>query len=143
MPEPRKKVVLTRTRWDAYFAPVFIVAIAVGVFLVWQTGQLRFAVSPICVLPLWIMLRLKTPREGLHVSTIRSTPGAVTMLWCCGAALALSGILVAIDIYWLGHAFRDPLEPYHALMFSPPFIVMILGPLVIEKLRRSRGNPEA
>lgn len=137
MPDTREKVTLTRKRWDAYFLPFFLVAICIGAFLVWQTGQLRFAVSPLGVLPLWLMLRFRTPSEGIPVTTIRSTPGAVVMLWCCGVALVSFAALLLVDIYLFRHPFRAPLKPYHFLLFSPPFVIMIGGGFVVERIQKA------
>ena len=141
--DSQQKVVLTRKRWDAYFLPLFVLAICVGAFLVWQTGQLRFAVSPLGVLPIWLMLRFTTPPDGMSVTTIRSTPGAVTMLWCCGVALTLFAALLAIDIYVIGHPFRAPLEPYHFLLFSPPFVIMIGGGFVVDRIQKASSRRDS
>ena len=38
--------------------PLFLGAGAIGILRVWQTGQLRFALTPIGIIPMWLMLRL-------------------------------------------------------------------------------------
>lgn len=122
--------------------PLFVAAIFIGAFLVWQTGQLRFAAAPILVLPIWAMLRFQTPRDGMSVTTIRSTPGAVVLLWFMAATIVLFGLILAFDVYVLGHPFRAPLERYHALLFAPPFIVMFTGAFWADrqqKAARDRG----
>ena len=106
----------------------FLVAtIVISAVLVSLTGQLRFVLSPLGVLPLWAVLRFQTPRDGMAVTTIRSTPGAVVLLWFSAATIVVTIIVTVIDIYLLGHPFYAPLEPYHAILFAPSFIVMFTG----------------
>ena len=81
---------------------LLIATIGIAVAMVALTGELRFALSPVGVLPLWAVLHFRTPRNGMAVTTIRSTPGAVTMLWFCGATLVLMAALFAIDVYVFG-----------------------------------------
>jgi hypothetical protein len=107
--------------------PAFLAAAAIGILRVWQTGQLESALAPVAVIPLWLMLRLRTPRDGMQVTTIRSTPGAVVLLWFMAAALISMALFSALDIYVFGHQFRAPLEPYHAALFAPPFIIIFAG----------------
>lgn len=127
MPCDTHKVLLTRRRWDLYMVPLLLGALAVGFVRVYQTGQLRYALTPIAVVPFWFMLRIRTPREGMRVSTIRSTPGAIVMI-CFGAASMTSFVLLsAIDVYVFHHSFRAPLELYHAALFAPPFVIMFTG----------------
>ena len=133
-------MLLTRRRWDAYMLPLFVAMILFGAFSVWKTGQLRFAAAPLGVLPLWAMLRFLTPRVGMKTSTIRSTPGAVVMLWFSGAGILLAGALVAVDIYLIGHPFRAPLEPYHAILFTPPFILIFAGAYRADRIANSKRN---
>jgi len=123
--------------------PLFVAAAIVGGFTAWQTGRVRFVVAPFAVLPLWMTLRFQTPADGMEVTTIRSTPGATAMLWCCAAAIVLFAGLLAIDICLFGHPFRAPLEPYHFLLFSPPFMIMIGGGFVVDRIQkamRDRGE---
>lgn len=122
-----EKVVLTRRRWNAYMIPLFLGAAAIGVVQFRQTGQLKFALTPLAVIPFWMMLHRQTPHDGLHVTTIRSTPGAVILLWFVAASLISMALLFAVDIYVFGHSFRAPLKPYHAALFAPPFIIMLTG----------------
>ena len=141
MTDEPTKVVLTRKRWDAYMLPLFIVVIFVAAFLARQSGQLRFVGAPLGVLSLWAMLRFTTPRDGMAVKTIRSTPGLVVLLWCSATGIVLFGLLVAIDVYLLDYPFHAPLEPYHALLLAPPFMVFLLGPIVVDRVQKRWGNP--
>jgi hypothetical protein len=125
--------------------PLFLGAAVIGSVLVWQTGQLHFSLAPIAVVPLWMLLRLQTPRGGMRVATIRSTPGAVVMLWFVGAALISMAILFAIDVYIFRHPYRAPLEPYHAAILAPPFLIMFTGAYWadrIAKAQRSKDSPD-
>ena len=104
--------------------------------------------SMLCILPTLrapsgMMLRLTTPREGMRVTTIRSTPGAVVMLWFAAATLILAAILCAIDIYVLHHRFRDPLELYHAALFAPPFIIMFTGAFLADRIAKAQKSKNA
>ncbi len=109
--------------------PLFLGAVAIAIVRVWQTGQIRFAFIPLAVMPIWLMLRLQTPRDGIPATTIRSTPGAGVLLWFMAATLISMAILFAVDIYVFRHPFRAPLEPYHAALFLPPVIIMLIGAL--------------
>ena len=129
---------LTRRRWDAYMLPLFLAATAITVLRVWQTGQFQLALAPVAVIPIWLMLRLQTPSDGMRVTTIRSTPGAVVLLWFMAATLISMALLVALDIYVFGHPFRAPLEPYHAALFAPPFIVMFTGAFWADRIAKRK-----
>lgn len=133
-----EKVILTRRRWDAYMLPLFLAAAAIGILQIWQTGQLRFALNPIVVVPIWLMLRLQTPREGMQVTTIRSTPGTVVLLWFMAATLISMALLLAFDVYIIGHPFHAPLEPYHAALFAPSFIIMFTGVFWADRISREK-----
>ena len=119
---------------------LLIATIGIAVVMVALTGELRFALSPIGVLPIWAVLHFRTPRNGMAVTTIRSTPGAVTMLWFCGATLVLMAALFAIDVYLLGHPFRAPLKLYHLFMFGPLFILLLVGAYFAERAAKAARN---
>ena len=119
---------------------LLIATIGIAVVMVALTGELRFALSPIGVLPIWAVLHFRTPRNGMAVTTIRSTPGAVTMLWFCGATLVLIAALFAIDVYLLGHPFRAPLKLYHLFMFGPLFILLLVGAYFAERAAKAARN---
>ena len=123
--------------------PLFIASVCIAAILVWQTGELRFSALPIGVIPLWLMLRLKTPPDGMAVTTIRSTPGAVVLLWFMAATLVVGAIAVAIDVYIIGHSFHTPLEPYHAILFAPPFVIMFTGAYFADRLQKSARERDA
>ena len=118
--------------------PLLIGAAAIGIFRVLQTGQLQFALAPAAVIPIWLMLRLQTPRDGMRVTTIRSTPGAVVLLWFMAATLISMALLFALDLYVFGHPFRAPLEPYHAALFVPPFIIMFTGAFWADRIAKTK-----
>ncbi len=141
-PTQHKKVILTRRRWDAYMLPLFLASTAIGILRVWQTGQFRFAFAPVAVIPIWLMLRLQTPRNGMEVKSIRSTPGAVILLWFMAATLLSMVLLIAIDIYVFKHPFRAPLEPYHAALFSPPFIIMFTGVYWADRIAKAKKGTD-
>ena len=116
--------------------PAVIVAAAIGIVLAFKLGQLRFMLTPLPVVGIWLMLRLLTPRDGMTATTIRSTPGAIVMMWHFLAAMISTIILTVIDIYIFGHPFQAPLEPYHALLFAPPLIIIITGVFFAERIRK-------
>ena len=120
---------------------LLIATISISAIMVVLTGEFRFALSPIGVIPLWAMLHFRTPRDGMAVNTIlRSTPGAVTMLCFCGATLVLMAILFAIDVYMLGHPFHAPLELYHLFMFGPLFTLLLVGAYFAERAAKASHN---
>ena len=119
---------------------LLIATIGIVVAMVALTGELRFALSPVGALPLWAVLHFRTPRNGMAVTTIRSTPGAVTMLWFCGATLVLMAALFAIDVYVFGHPFQDPLKLYHLFMFGPLFILLLVGAYFAERAAKASRN---
>jgi hypothetical protein len=133
----RTKVVLTRKRWDAYMMPLFVASFFLGGYTAWRTGQPRFYAAPFPVLLMWVMLRFTTPREGMAVTTIRSTPGAVVMLSFCAAAMLLMVTLSLVDIYVLDHPMDATLEPYHVLLYAPPFIVMLSGACWADRIAKA------
>ena len=118
--------------------PLFLGAVAIGIVRFWQTGQLKFALIPIAVIPFWMMLRRQTPRDGMRVSTIQSTPGAVVLLWFVAASLVSMAFLFALDIYVFGHPFRAPLKPYHAALFAPPFVIMLTGGFWADRIAKAQ-----
>ena len=123
-------------------AALFLAAAAIGILRVWQTGQLRFALAPVAVVPIWLILHLQTPRDGRQVTTIRSTPGAVVLLWFMAATLISMALLFALDIYVIGHPFRAPLEPYHAALFAPPFIIMFTGAFWADRIAKAKKTTD-
>jgi hypothetical protein len=138
-----EKVTLTRRRWDAYMLLIFLAVAAIGAFRAWQSGQVLIAFAPVAVIPLWLMLRLQTPRDGMRVTTIRSTPGAVVLLWFMAATIISMAILFALDIYVLGHPFRAPLEPYHAGLFAPPFMIMFGGAYWADRIAKAKESADS
>jgi hypothetical protein len=120
------KVLLTRRRWDAYFAPLFIVATAIGIVRVWQSGELRVASPLVAVIMLWMMLRLTTPREGKLEIAI-SDPSVTTFLSFAAVALAYFALMIAIDVFVFHHPLRAPVGLYHTALFAPAFIIMFVG----------------
>lgn len=137
-----EKVILTRRRWDAYMLPLFLAAAAIGILRVWQTSQFQFALTPVAIIPIWLMLRQQTPRDGMRVTTIRSTPGAVVLLWFMAATLISMVLLFALDIYVFRHSFRAPLEPYHAALFAPPFIIMFTGAFWADRIAKAKKTTD-
>ena len=129
-------ILLTRRRWDAYMLPLFLAVAAIGVVRAIQSGQLRFTLLPVVVIPICLMLRLQTPRDGMPASTVRSTPGAIVMLWFAIAALSSMTILLVIDSYIFEHPFRTRLKLYHALLFAPPFIIMFVGAFFADRIQK-------
>lgn len=139
MNQPCEKVVLTRRRWDAYMVLLFLGALAIAVLCVWHTGKLRFTIAPIAVIPLWLRLRYLTPRDGLLVTTIRSTPGAVILLRFIATALVSMAILFAVHVYVFGHSFGAPLQRPHAvILFLPPFTILIIGAIWAGRIAKTQ-----
>jgi hypothetical protein len=58
-------VVLTRRRWDWYFIPFVLVATVFGIVAWLKLGLPRMLAAPLLPIPLWLLLRLKTPKEGI------------------------------------------------------------------------------
>lgn len=134
------KVFLTRHRWNAYFLPLFLAAAVIGVIRVYQTGQLRFALLPIATIPIWLTIRWTTPREGMWASSARQVPTLFLMLAFSVAAIFAMAVVLLIDIQLLGHPFNAPLEPYHALLFSPPFVILFTGAFLADRSSRKRSQ---
>ena len=122
---------------------LFLATAAIAFFRVWQSGQLRFVLTPVAVLPLWLWLRTKTPREGMMVSTIGATPGAVVMLSFAAASLLSMAILAAIDIYVFDHPSQAPLKLYHVALFAPPFVLLFAGAYRGEQIKRAQMAMDA
>jgi hypothetical protein len=104
----------------------------------YQPHGAGFTVAPMAIIPLWLVLRLQTPRDGLHVTTIRAAPGAVALLSFMAAALITMTLLCALDMYVFGRPFRAPLEPYHAALFAPPFIIMFAGACRADRIAKAQ-----
>lgn len=132
----RDKILIRRNRWDAYIAPLFLAATAIGMIRACQTQQWQFSFTPITILPLWLMLRLTTPPEGMQVKTIRSTPGAHLLLCCLTATLVMLALVVAIDVYFFGQPFPAPLQAYHAFLFAPPVLTLFISVLWVNRIQQ-------
>jgi hypothetical protein len=122
--------------------PLFLAAAVIGILRVWQTGQFQFAFAQVPVILFWLMLRLQTPRNGMEVTSIRSTPGAVVLLWFMAATLISMALAVAIDIYVFKHPFRSPLEPYHAALFAPSFLIMFTGVFWADRIAKANKDTD-
>ena len=85
------KVLLTRRRWDAYMMPLFLGLVAFGIVRIWQTGQFRFALAPVAVIPLWMMLRRGAKFHTVICSTSARKSSFQAALCCL--PLRLSGDL--------------------------------------------------
>jgi hypothetical protein len=130
------KILIRRNRWDAYMAPLLLAAIAIGLIRAFQTQQWQFVLIPITILPLWLMLRLTTPPEGMRVKTIRSTPGARLLLCLMTATLLMLALAVAIDVYFLGQPFPAPLQAYQAILFAPPLLTLVVAVFWMNRIQR-------
>ncbi|HVX11958.1 MAG TPA: hypothetical protein VHC22_12310 [Pirellulales bacterium] len=107
--------------------PFIIAVAAIGIVGFRQTGALCYLLEPIVIVPLWVMLRLHTPREGMLDHAICSTPGGVVMLSSIAGAPAILVLLIAIDVFVFHHSFGYPLQPYQVGMFAFTFILMLIG----------------
>lgn len=116
--------------------PLLLAVAGIGLLCTIQSGQLRYALFPAVVMPIWLMLRLQTPRDGRLASTVQSTPGTIVVLGFAFAAMLSMSILFIIDIYVFGHPFRSQLEPYHVLLFAPPFIIMFVAAFLADRVRK-------
>ena len=131
-----KTVPFTRRTWDVSMLPVMLAAVAVAAYCVWVAGHWHSIAAPLGVLLLWLAKRFRIPAQGVTVSTMRSTPGLFVLLGFMAATLLLAAAITAFDIYVLGHPFNAPLVPYHALLFSPPFIVMLTGGVIAGRIQQ-------
>lgn len=132
-----QKVLLTRRRWDAYMILSLLVAGVIGIPAAWLTGQFSPVLMPVVFLPAWLWLRFSTPRAGIEIPTIRSTPGAIILLWFMAGTLISMVALFAIDVSIFGRSLRAPLEPYQAILYLPPFIIMFTGAFWADRIAKA------
>lgn len=131
----RDKILIRRNHWNVYIAPLFLAATVIGIIRAYQTQQWQFIFTPITILPLWIMLRLTTPKTGMRVKTIQSTPGAVLLLCFMMAVLIMLALAVAVDIYIFGNPLQAPLHAYHAILFAPPVLMLVVAVLWVNRIQ--------
>ena len=129
-------VLLTRRRWKIYMLVLLVLTLPISTVMVWTTGEIRFASLPMGVIPLWALLHFRTPPEGMPVKTIRSTPGAILMLWFAAATVIVALIMAMIDIWVFGKPLNGPLEAYHVLLFAPPFIILFTGAFLAGRIQQ-------
>ena len=126
-------IVITRRRWDYYFLPMLLCAGVIGIVTASYTQQLRPLGAPFAVILLWFMVRLRTPKEGMEVRTIRGTPGMIPMLIWLSCMLSLVVVLFALDYAISGQGFHDPMKWYHGVGFVIFMAVTFGGVTVIER----------
>ncbi|XAL98820.1 hypothetical protein OT109_14670 [Phycisphaeraceae bacterium D3-23] len=128
MKSRRGKVLIKRSRWDA-FALVSLAAWGGLSIYLRHIGQFKapLLLAPLYVIVPWLLFRLTTPREGMYVRTIRGTPGAVVMLWSAAVSLGSMIALLVFDVVVLRHPLKAPLEAYHVLVFAPPSMILLAG----------------
>ena len=138
MNQQSETVLLTRQRWNAYLLALFLGALLIAILNVWLTGRFQFLFAPVVVaIPLWLILRMQTPREGLRALRLQSRPGLRVLIWFEFAALALAILLLVLDSYVFGHPITAPLKPYHAVLHAPPFIIMFIGVYLSGRIAKS------
>ncbi len=133
-------VLLTRRRWNAYMLPFLLGTVLIGTFGIWQTGQLRFAGAPLVALGVWGWLRWTTPCHGMKQRTILASPGLVVMLVSGVAAIGHFAAALLVDVYFFEHPLHAPLEPYHAILFAPTFVLIIAGAYWGDWIERSKRD---
>jgi hypothetical protein len=67
------EVLITRHRWDWFFLPWILLAIAVSPVLAWQLHDLRSLLFPLAVAGLWLLMRMSTPAKGMRTPRSRSS----------------------------------------------------------------------
>ena len=122
------EVLLSRGRWDRYFATMLVIACPAGLILWWNTGRWRLAVGPLaCPLFLWAVIRAFTPAEGMVTKrvSIHRSPNTARFFWfsLLWLAVGVAGI-VAFD------AFRSRLTHPVAVMVTGG--VVWIGVLLVE-----------
>lgn len=139
----RDKVLIRRSRWDLWILASLVAWIGVGVYM-WRVGVLRWEfllALPIVIAP-WLFLRYTTPREGMHVPTLRGTPGLGVLLSFAAGSLALTVGLMVIDEMVFHHPRNAPLEAYHILLYSPPFLILMTGAIWADRIQKAATSQE-
>ncbi len=72
------EVLITRRRWDWFFLPWILLAIAVSPVLAWQL-HFRSLLFPLAVAGLWLVMRMSTPAKGMR--TPRSSSSQNRFVW--------------------------------------------------------------
>lgn len=142
-PAPLSKgtdVLLTRRRWDFYFLPTTVVATALGIGMIWATGELKGLVAPVAPLGLWMFMRYSTPRTGMTDRRLSSEP---EMLWLLAwGGLGVAGVIL---IFFLilpatGRMPEDGLTYSDLAWLIPYFLVLIAGIALIARRHERRAN---
>lgn len=134
------RVRLTRKSWARYMLPAVILAAIISGVAIWLTGEYRYTRTPLGLLCVWGVLRVLTPSEGRSCSTVRETPGMLTLVCSCAVSLLLGAILMAVDICVFGKRLGDPLELYHAALYLPPFVLLFTGAYWSERQARKAAT---
>jgi|694.fasta_scaffold22620_4 hypothetical protein len=136
----RDKIWIRRNHWHAYITPLFLAATVIGIIRACQTQLWQFVFMPVTIIPLWLMLYLTTPKNGMRVKTIRATPGVSSLLCLMASVLVMLALVVAIDIYIFGQSLQDPLQAYHAILFAPPVLTLIIAVLWVSRIQRIHSD---
>jgi hypothetical protein len=110
--DPRMEALLTRRRWDWYFLPATLIAVALGLFVTTTTGDRWILVAPVPMALLWLCTRFSTLPEGMRVRRMSADPDFVRLICWQILMLVLMLAVMAVDCYANGRAFAAPLEAY-------------------------------
>jgi len=137
--ENDSKVVITRSTWDRYFFPFTVISVVAGVVFYCLNGETRHLGMPIPAILMWVMLRHRTPKDGLRSPTLYGMPGMVALIIFESTILLIVGLLVYADFAVMGHRPSDPLQLYHVPFVVGVFVTTLVGVTAIElKWGRSR-----
>ena len=69
------EVLIARRRWDWFFLPWLLLAIAVAPVLAWQLHDPRSLLFPLAVAGLWLLMRMSTPAKGMRATRSSRSQG--------------------------------------------------------------------
>lgn len=70
------QILITRRRWNWYFAPVILISTLIGVMFWWMRGEPKGLLTPLPTALLWLWLRFSTPRKGMPATRLSARPDA-------------------------------------------------------------------
>ncbi len=125
------EVLLTRRRLDSYFLAGFTLIGMVSVYVCWSTGQFPFLAFPLAMIPIWLLVHFKTPREGLVSRRLTADARG----WFCGLASVCT--FGGMGCWALLNAF----SPRAAAAFEIAFMTVLLaglftGVAILDRRRR-------
>ena len=88
------EVLITRRRWDWFFLPWLLLAIAVAPVLGWQLHDLRILLFPLAVAGLWLLMRMSTPAKGMRTPRSSSSQHRVACAILGWGASGIGGVFL-------------------------------------------------